>query len=124
MKAVFIDVEKGEIRDIEFKGKLEDFYHYIHCDIVDAVPFPDDENHDVVVDDEGLLKKIVGFFSIYDDSEPQYAGNGIIVGVNNNVGKWISSKYSAEDIKRRITFWTVKYTPMGNFLVKQPSNEE
>ncbi len=50
MKAVLIDVEKSVVRDIEFKGKLEDFYHYIHSDIVDAVPFPKDENHDIVLD--------------------------------------------------------------------------
>ncbi len=123
-KAILIDVKKSEVSQIEIKGKLDDFYRYLGCDIIDSVSVPNSEDHDVIVDDEGLLKEICGLFSIDEEKEPQFAGNGIIMAVNEDTGNWLSSRLTVEDVQRRITFWKVITTPLGKILVRVPKKEE
>lgn len=122
MKGILIDVEKCEIREVELKAKLEDYYRLIKCDLITCVSYPNMKNHDVICDDEGLLKEIKGMFSIDDDNEPQIAGNGLILKVTAG-GNWVSSKLTVEDVKQRITFWKVVSTDHGRFIVRMPKKE-
>ena len=117
-KAILIDVEKCEIREVEIKGKLEDYYRLIGCDLITSVSVPNSEDHDVIVDDEGLLKPFKGLFSIDDSENPHFAGNGLIMKVNFKVGSWISSKLTVDEVRRRITFWKVVYTKSGRIIFK------
>lgn len=123
-KAILIDVEKSEIREVELKGKLDDYYHFIKCDLITSVSVPNNEDHDVIVDDEGLLKPFIGMFSIDDEHEPQYAGNGLIMKVNPINGNWITSKLTVDEVRKRITFWKVFYTDSERIIVRVPKNEE
>ena len=123
-KAVLIDVEKSEIREVELKGNLDDYYRFIKCDLITSVSVPNNEDHDVIVDDEGLLKPFKGLFSIDDENEPQFAGNGLIMRVNEDSGNWITSKLSVDEVRKRVTFWKVFYTTAGRIIVRVPKNEE
>lgn len=118
MKGILIDVEKCEVKQINLKGKLEDYYKFIGCDLITSVSCPNSGDHDVIVDDEGLLKEIKGLFSVDNTEEPQFAGNGIILKVNEEVGKWTSSKLTVDELRRRITFWKLVPTPLGNCLFR------
>ena len=122
MKGILIDVEKCEIREVELKAKLEDYYRLIGCDLITCVYYPNLEKHDVICDDEGLLKEIKGMFSIDDENDPQIAGNGLILKVTPN-GNWVSSKLTVEDVKQRITFWKVISTSVGRLIVRMPKKE-
>ena len=71
IKGILIDVEKRQIREVEFENELSSYYRLLKCDCVTTALY--DEHHDVIVDDEGLLKTpIVGLFETPDGGE--YAG--------------------------------------------------
>ena len=77
IKGILIDVEKLTVTEVEFENNLSSYYRFLKCDCVTTALY--DEHHDVIVDDEGLLKTpIVGLFETPDGGE--YAGNGLIVG--------------------------------------------
>ena len=116
MKAILIDVVKMEVKEVEFKKSLENIYKLTKCRCVTAPSF--DDNHDVIVDDEGLLKQpIIGFFEIYDsDYANVYAGNGLIVGVDNNRGEWKSHRLDVEEVKKHIRF--VTFVKIGKEVMK------
>ena len=118
MKGIFIDVEKCEVSQINIKGNLDDFYRLIGCNVITTISCPNSGDHDIIVDDEGLLKEIKGMFSIDDENEPQLAGNGVILRVNEELGKWMASKLTVEEIKRRITFFKLIQTPLGKAIFK------
>lgn len=110
---ILIDVWKKEVREVTFEDVLDSYYSLINCDIITTAPY--DEDHDLIVDDEGLLKNPDRFFSFNDVRSPQYAGNGIIIGFNNQ-GEWISHRTSLNDIRRSITFFQIIKDDNGNSL--------
>lgn len=119
IKGILIDVEKRQIREVEFENELSSYYRLLKCDCVTTALY--DEHHDVIVDDEGLLKTpIVGLFETPDGGE--YAGNGLIVGFNDD-GDWISHKLNFETVKNSIRF--IQYVRLNGTLLRivlQPSN--
>lgn len=110
IKGILIDVYNQEVREVKMTADLDSYYKHIKCDLITCVSL--DEDHDIVVDDEGLLKCPKHFFSIDNDGEPQYAGNGIIFGVNEYNGEWINHKLNLEEFKQRVTIWEVKLNMM------------
>lgn len=123
-KAILIDVEKFEVSEVELNGKLDDYYRLIKCDLITCVSVPNSEDHDVIVDDEGLLKEVIGLFSIDDENEPQLAGNGLIMKVNEEDGSWHSPELTVEEVRQRITFWKVVNTIGGRFILRVPKQSE
>ena len=113
IKAIFIDVRSKEISEIEIENELDTYYRLIKCDCITAPSF--DEKHDVIVDDEGLLKDIEGFFEIDSECPGEYAGNGLIVGVNSN-GDWTSHHLNFEEVKKHIHF--IMYVRFNGQIVK------
>ena len=105
MKAVFIDSEHRTVEDIEinFSGKcgLGEFYEKIGngCRMVQAVPY--DDKHDLVVDEEIILRGGVplGFrLGVHE-----ILGNGIIVGLGAE--DWASAKITADDVREKVSFF-------------------
>lgn len=113
IKGILIDVYNKKVEEIEFDHTLEKFYEIIKCDLVTTAPM--DDNHDLVVDDEGLLKNPDRFFSFNDIREPQYAGNGIIIGFNHK-GEWINHSMKIEDIKKSVVFFQIYKDEYGRSL--------
>ena len=115
MKAIFIDVVNREIKEVEIRNRLVDFYTLLKCRLVAAPSF--DDRHDVIVDDEGLLKEtFIGFFEIDDPKFGNtYAGNGLIVRVNDE-GRWLSHKLDIEEVKKKIHF--VQYIRILGVVMK------
>lgn len=102
IKAIFIDSINKEIKEVEFEEELSSYYRLLNCSSIAAPSF--DAKHDVVVDDEGLFNPI-SFFEIETEFAGEYAGNGLIVGVNSN-GDWISHKLDIEEVKKKVHFIT------------------
>ena len=118
IKGILIDVEKRQIREVEFENELSSYYRLLKCDCITTAPF--DEGYDVIVDDEGLLKTpFIGFFETPDGSE--YAGNGLIVGFNDD-GDWISHKLNFEVVKKSIRF--IQYVNLNRTILKITLNQE
>lgn len=118
IKGILIDVEKRQIREVEFENELSSYYRLLKCDCITTAPF--DEGHDVIVDDEGLLKTpFIGFFETPDGGE--YAGHGLIVGFNDD-GDWISHKLNFETVKNSIRF--NQYVNLNGTILKITLNQE
>lgn len=118
IKGILIDVEKRQIREVEFENELSSYYRLLKCDCITIAPF--DEKHDVIVDDEGLLKTpFIGFFETPDGDE--YAGHGLIVGFNDD-GDWISHKLNFETVKNSIRF--IQYVNLNGTILKITLNQE
>lgn len=118
IKGILIDVEKRQIREVEFENELSSYYRLLKCDCITTAPF--DEKHDVIVDDEGLLKTpFIGFFETPDGDE--YAGHGLIVGFNDD-GDWISHKLNFETVKNSIRF--IQYVNLNRAILKITLNQE
>ena len=63
IKGILIDSESKTVKEVEFENSLTSYYELIDCECVTTVLY--DNQHDVILDDEGLLKSpIKGFFEI------------------------------------------------------------
>ena len=80
---ILIDVKNCEVKEVKFKNTLKEFYRLLKCDIITAPSF--DDKHDIIADDEGLLKPN----NFFQYEEIELAGNCMIVGVSEN-GNWKS----------------------------------
>ena len=111
IKGILIDVENQVVREVTFKNKLEEYYRLLKCNIITAPSF--DENHDIIADDEGLLKPN----NFFQYEEIELAGNCMIVGVTES-GNWKSHSLNFEEIKSKITFHT--YVRFNGVVMKLP----
>lgn len=101
IKGILIDSESNTVKEVEFENSLTSYYDMIDCECVTTVLY--DNRHDVILDDEGLLKSpIKGFFEISGVGE--FAGNGVIVSFNAD-GEWGAHKLNVEEVKKRVKFF-------------------
>ena len=103
MKAIFINAENGTVTDIEMGNDLQSFYNVIKCDLIECIRL--NVSHDLVIDEEGTLKQIPYGFSL--PGLPFIHGNAVIVGVDNNNGKFVSvnKKLKADFFRQYIKFY-------------------
>lgn len=99
MKAYFIDSENRTITETEIKN-WQEISPKIGCELFTIVGM---ENSDsLYVDDEGLLKPQNNFF-LYSEYPQPLAGNGIVLGTNDE-GESVEPKISLDELKSKITF--------------------
>ena len=103
MKAVLIDAVNKTITNCNINNGLETFYKLLNCQTVTA-PVVLENNDTLFCDDEALLKPAYHFFKLsYNGYENYFAGNGLIVGTNDEGGS-VDVETTAEEIQRHITF--------------------
>ena len=103
MKGILIDVKNRTITEHEIGKGLEPIYEKIGCELFDIVNI--DDSNDVYVDDEGLYKEN-DFFSIEGGHQP-FRGNGLVLGIDNNSGKSVSTTLTVEKVTEMIKFHTL-----------------
>ena len=113
MKAILIDVRNKTISLVEVDNKrvLEDWYELMGCQMVEVAHYFN--NHDsILVDEEGLLSLSgdTKFFTIKGGHQP-FAGNGLVVGVNNR-GESVSPNISVEEVQKMVKFHTLREVQM------------
>ena len=59
IKVILIDVTKRIVEEVEIFDELKEYYRLIDCDTVTTAMF--DEQHDVILDDESLMKPLKNF---------------------------------------------------------------
>ena len=101
-RILLIDATAREVREVYVQEGLQGWYNAIGCDLVTVVTYIGDQGDSLLVDDEGLLKSPKHFFLFGDYVQP-LAGNGIIVGCDDE-GETIDAKSSVEDIRGMVRF--------------------
>ena len=100
MKAILIDVENKEIREVDYSGDYRDISKMIGCEYFTIVGITCENV--IYVDDEGLLKDNKNFFKV-DSCSDQLAGNGLILGVDST-GDTISTILKVSDVEELVGF--------------------
>jgi len=115
--AILIDVTNRLIKEIEINDGIKDIYANIGCDLFTvAGNFNEDTENNLLdsllVDDEGLLtpgKPLFYFNPPGWNMQTEFAGNGLITGVDYNTGETISCRIPLYDLATYVE-WTDKVT--------------
>lgn len=106
-KGILIDVKNKTITEVEVienaqGSQLESIYKHLECSIFQIVNI--DHKNDIYVDEEGLMNMNdeTGFFQV-DNKEP-IAGNGLIMGYDDETGDSVDTTLSVDEVKSRIKF--------------------
>lgn len=105
MRAILIDSEKKTVSEITINdtNTLQEWYKHIDCDLVQVAHYLSDHDS-ILVDEEGLLKNPSNFFSYYGSHQP-FAGNGLIVGVNEE-GESVDCDITLEEATLNVIFYS------------------
>ena len=104
MKALLIDSKNRVVKQIEIGEHFTEISKAIDCDVF-SCPHVLENEDTLYCDDEGLLKGPENFFLL--DSYPQpIAGNGLILGCDEE-GESIDAKTSIFELSNRVTFMDV-----------------
>ena len=105
MKAFKIDSANQTVTevDVDEKNVLADLYKHVGCEMVEIACRIDDDN-EIYVDEEGLLKNgpIIGFS--YKGAHQPFAGNGLVLGCNDETGESKATTLKLEDVAKNVTF--------------------
>lgn len=101
IKALLIDVEKREVREIIIENSLSAMYKVMKCDCI-AVGLNIENRDCIYVDDEGLLKRQENFFHYVGSYQP-LAGNGLVVG-SHYTGATVDVKTSVKEVRENVKF--------------------
>ncbi len=108
MKAYFINAEKREVTEIDIPDAYPHANEKIGCQWI-ACGHMDENGDSFYVDDEGLLTSPQHFFLLEDSAQPAFAGNSVVLGLDNETGESQDVVASLDEIKERIK-WADKNT--------------
>ena len=104
VKAILIDAEKQEVREIQYdtdKG-IQEIYDAVGCRcFCIACGFID--NNVVYVDDEGYLNGTKNFFKIKLHSSQWFAGNGLLL-KEDEEGNTVDTTISVDKLRGEVVF--------------------
>lgn len=106
MKAILIDVYNKQVKELTLdpnKRMLDQWYEHMKCDLVTVAHYINDHDS-ILVDDEGLLKPCDHFFN-YEGSHQPFAGNGLVVGVDEE-GETVACDISLEEVQAKVSFYS------------------
>jgi hypothetical protein len=98
MKAILIDSENQEVKEVEYSGDYNQIYEYTKCQMFTVVRI--DEKNDIFVDDEGLLNGTV--FGFEYDGYP-LMGNGLVL-AHDNDGESVGTTLTVEEVREKVAF--------------------
>lgn len=104
MKAIFIDVYNKTVQEIELSpniNMLKQWYNILQIDMVEVAHYITDHDS-IIVDEEGMLKPCDHFF-FYKGAHQPFAGNGLIVGVDEE-GETVACDISLQEVIENTVF--------------------
>lgn len=117
MRAILIDAVNRLIKEVDVGEGIADIYKHIGCDLFTVAGNFNADNinnllDSLLVDDEGLLKPDLPIFSFSPPGwrmQKEFAGNGLITGVDYNNGETVPCRISLFDLATYVE-WTNKVT--------------
>jgi hypothetical protein len=120
-KAILIDVNNRTVTEVtvtkdENGSQLMSIYEHVKCEMVEVVNIGE---NDIYVDEEGLLNLLpsTNFFMWKGYPQP-LAGNGLIMGYDDNTGDSVDVTLTVEEVNSKVRFMTHQEVAMGSFLNK------
>jgi len=104
MKAILINSIERTVTELTLDGRanmLQQWYKAMNVELVQVGHYIN-EHDSVLVDEEGLLKQPEHFFE-YDGAHQPFAGNGLVVGVDEE-GETVGCDISLEEVTAKVTF--------------------
>jgi len=122
-KGILIDTQNRTITEVEVVrneegSQLPSIYNHVKCSIVEVVSI--DDKNDVYVDEEGLLSvnEDTKFFKLKHYPQP-IAGNGLIMGFDDETGENGDTNLSVAEVVGMVTFMSAYEVAMearfGNY---------
>lgn len=105
-KAILIDVDTKEIKEVTIEDGIDAIYKQLKCDTFDVIRL--DNKNDIYVDDNGVLSITpdTKFFKHEDYHQP-IAGNGLVMGFDFESGDSVDTTITVKNLKSKITFMTL-----------------
>lgn len=105
MRAILIDSAAREVREVEYSGNWRDIAPMIGAESGLFAVTPIREGEDLYVDDEGLLTSPNphGYFLYQGVGQELFAGNGLVLGVDEN-GETRSTALTVGEVRERVGF--------------------
>jgi hypothetical protein len=101
MRAILIDAENGEVKEVEFDGGIDAVHEHIRCRCF-TIAFM--LNGDVFyVDDEGYLNGTKHFFKLKSLDTQWFAGNCLVVGEGAE-GDSVDCSFDLEALRNDVVF--------------------
>jgi len=107
-RGILIDVENKTISEVEVVrdetgSQLPSIYGHLKCSTFEVVGY--DYENDVYVDEEGLMymNDDTKFFKLKNYPQP-LAGNGLIMGYDDETGENGDTKLSVQEVKEQVSF--------------------
>jgi len=101
VRGILINSQTETITEVYVNGDYTEIYRIINVDLFTVVNL-DNKGNALFVDDEGLLKNPEFFFK-WDGYHQPLAGNGLILGTDDE-GESVSTTLTLEEVKARVTF--------------------
>lgn len=104
MKAILIDSYNKTVRELDLDDNIKmlfQWYEHIQCHTV-TVGCDLNDHDSIIVDDEGLLKPCDHFF-YYEGAHQPFAGNGLVVGVDEE-GDTVGCNITLEEVEAKVRF--------------------
>ena len=108
-KGILIDVKNRTVTDVTVTkdssgSQLQSIYDHIGCNMVEVVNIGE---NDIYVDEEGLLNLLPSTnFFMYKGYPQPLAGNGLIMGYNDETGDSVDTTLTVEEVKNNVKFLT------------------
>ncbi len=101
MRAILIDPFKREVTEIDIDPSLDNLYTMLEVEMITVIRW--DEEHALILDDEGLLKpkEEMEYWRIAGADQP-FAGRGLILG--DDYGENRAVTLSLDDVQKKVAF--------------------
>lgn len=105
-KGILIDVKNETIEFVLLEKGIQPIYDVVECGTFEVVNIND--TNDIYVDEEGLLGLTdeSKFFQFGEGRQP-IAGNGLILGFDQNTGDSVDTNLTIEEVKDKVKFLTL-----------------
>jgi len=103
MKAILIDSINKEVKEVEIGKGIDQMYEFLNCEIFTIASYLPKKDA-IFVDDEGLMNGTDVFFT-YEGAHQPFAGNGLIMGCDNE-GESVDCKIDLAEVKDKVKFYS------------------
>jgi hypothetical protein len=103
---ILIDAENQKIETVLIGEGIQPIYDAVKCDRFECVDI--DGVNTIYVDEEGLFNLTPNsMFFTFEGAHQPFAGNGLIMGTDEETGESIDSTLTLDEVRAKVNFLTI-----------------